>query len=136
MNVRQFFRPFARLFLLDLIKDKQARPVFFYSIFTIGVSSWFFHQFEGWGWLDATYFSVITMTTIGYGDLVPHTPAGKIMTIFLGLNGIVILLTLFDHIRRIRSHRERPALRKLARSVQAIKTEVGGADASEPPHID
>jgi hypothetical protein len=27
-----------------------------------------FHYQEGWGWLDAMYFCVTTLTTVGYGD--------------------------------------------------------------------
>ncbi len=45
---------------------------------------------------------VVTITTIGYGDLAPVTPLGKLVTIFYGLNGIIILLMVFDVIRHIR----------------------------------
>jgi voltage-gated potassium channel len=48
----------------------------------------FFHIVEGWGWLDAYFFTVVTISTVGYGNLVPATAAGKIATtalIFLGL---------------------------------------------------
>ena len=44
------------------------------------------------GWIDCLYFSTTTMTTVGYGDLTPHTDAGKMFTIvyiFLGV-GIVL----------------------------------------------
>ena len=54
----------------------------------------FFHQVEHWGWLDAFYFCTITLTTIGYGDLVPQTDAGKLFDIFYVLIGIGILATL------------------------------------------
>jgi len=33
---------------------------------------------EGMDLLDAAYFSVVSLTTVGYGDLHPHTPAGKV----------------------------------------------------------
>jgi hypothetical protein len=54
----------------------------------IFIMSWFIgtfliHRFEsaqGWSYFDAFYFTVITTATIGFGDLVPHTMAGKILT--------------------------------------------------------
>ena len=38
--------------------------------------------------LDSIYFVVVTVTTIGYGDLFPTTSAGKIFTIFFSFFGI------------------------------------------------
>ena len=52
------------------------------------VVSWFLgtfliHLFESeqnWSYFDAFYFTVITTATIGFGDLVPHSMAGKVLT--------------------------------------------------------
>ena len=43
---------------------------------------------EGWDYLDSLYFTVVTVTTIGYGDLAPQTDIGKIFTIFFSFLGI------------------------------------------------
>ena len=43
---------------------------------------------EGWEHLDSLYFTVVTVTTIGYGDVVPQTGIGKIFTIFFSFIGI------------------------------------------------
>jgi hypothetical protein len=88
--------------LLDLLRDKQARPVFIYVGSTIGVGAVIYHLIEGWNWLDSLYFVVITTTTIGYGDLTPTTSLGKFVTIFFALNGVAILVMLLDQIRRVR----------------------------------
>ena len=37
--------------------------------------------------LDAVYFSVATMTTVGYGDITPHSVAGKILVILMMMIG-------------------------------------------------
>ena len=43
------------------------------------------------GTLDSLYFTVITLTTVGYGDFSPQTPAGKIFTIIYILLGLGII---------------------------------------------
>jgi hypothetical protein len=51
----------------------------------------FYSVVEDWNPLDAFYFSVTTLTTVGLGDLAPKTAPGKLFTvlyIFVGL-GIV-----------------------------------------------
>jgi voltage-gated potassium channel len=52
-----------------------------------------YHFLEHLSWVDAYYFSVITLTTVGYGDIAPHTEAGKIFTTFYVVSGIGIITT-------------------------------------------
>ena len=40
---------------------------------------------------EAVYFSFITGLTVGYGDIVPHTTVGRIVSVALGF--VVILFT-------------------------------------------
>ena len=94
---------FLRTLFLDLLLDRRARPIFIYVALFIFVTAAVFHWLEGWSWLDSIYFVVITFTTIGYGDFAPTTPLTKLITIFVGLNGVAVLLMLFDEIRRVRA---------------------------------
>src|SRR4051812_39261181 len=48
----------------------------------------FYSLVEGWGLLDALYFCVMTLATIGYGDFSPKTALGKVFTSVYVLVGI------------------------------------------------
>jgi voltage-gated potassium channel len=92
----------GRTLFLDLLLDQRTRPLFTYAAIMLAIGTFLFHWLEGWGWLDSFYFVVITLTTIGYGDFSPTTPLTKLITIFYGLNGVILLLMLFDVVRQLR----------------------------------
>lgn len=58
----------------------------------------FYKLAEGWSILDALYFTVITLTTIGYGDLHPTTDVAKIFTIFFVIAGVGFILAFLNFI--------------------------------------
>jgi voltage-gated potassium channel len=49
----------------------------------------FYSVFEDASLLDGIYWSVVTATTLGYGDLSPHTVEGKVLT------SVLISVTVF-----------------------------------------
>lgn len=58
----------------------------------------FFHFVEDWSWLDSYFFTVVTLSTVGYGSLVPATALGKVGTtvlIFLGLGVFAVTIQQF-----------------------------------------
>lgn len=60
------------------------------------VGAVFYHYVEGLSVLDALYFSVTTLTTVGFGDISPQTAAGKIFTILYILGGISLMLAFLN----------------------------------------
>ena len=52
----------------------------------------FYHHVEKWRYLDAFYFVTATMTTIGYGDIVPKTDIGRVFTIFFAFASVGMAL--------------------------------------------
>lgn len=69
---------------------------------TLGTGTVFYHFIENWGWIDSLYFSVITLTTVGYGDFTPTTQLSKIFTIVYVMIGISIMLGFINLVARRR----------------------------------
>ena len=60
------------------------------TVMVVGTVS--YHYLEGWSYTDSFYFTGITMTTIGYGDLYPTSPMSKIFTVFFAFAGVGVSL--------------------------------------------
>ncbi|MGB5973272.1 MAG: potassium channel protein [Nodosilinea sp.] len=46
---------------------------------------------EGWSWLDATYMAVITLSTVGFGEINPLSQRGRLFTILLIMMGVGVI---------------------------------------------
>lgn len=66
----------------------------------ITLSTIAYHFIEGWSYFDSFYFSVITITTVGYGDMHPTTVSSKIITILLLFSGVGIGLYILSSFSR------------------------------------
>lgn len=69
-------------------RDPQFRSLSVLVVFTLLSGTLFYRAVEGWSTVDAFYFSVTTLTTVGLGDVAPTTTFGKLFTtvyIFAGL---------------------------------------------------
>lgn len=53
---------------------------------------------EGFPLTDALYLTIITVATVGYGDIVPATDGGKILTVVLVLVGVSFVMYMFGKI--------------------------------------
>lgn len=73
------------------------------TVATTLLSGTLFYRFaEDWSYLDALYFSVMTLSTIGYGDLAPTTALSKVFTIFYVFLGVGLLAALVTVVRAAR----------------------------------
>jgi len=97
------------------------------TMFTIIVAGTvFFHFVEGWTWLDSYFFTVITLSTVGYGSLVPATAIGKIATtvlIFAGLGVFAVAIQQFGAY----------TMRKREEHSEWLVAHMGGAEKPIPP---
>ena len=71
----------------------------------LGVGTIVYKGLEGWGWIDSFYFSVITLTTVGYGDLAPTSPESKLFTSLYLITGISLLGAALNETMKRRSRR-------------------------------
>jgi voltage-gated potassium channel len=46
---------------------------------------------EKWGVVDSLFMTVITLTTVGYGEIHPLTDMGRVFTIFLIISGVIVV---------------------------------------------
>ncbi|KAG0274984.1 hypothetical protein BGZ96_003999, partial [Linnemannia gamsii] len=56
---------------------------------------------EKWTFLDAMFFVMVTITTIGFGDKAPQTLGGRIFVVFYAAGGIVLLALAISAIRYV-----------------------------------
>lgn len=57
----------------------------------LGIGTTGYQMIEGWPWFDALYMTVITLTTVGYGETHPLSPQGQAFTMVLLLFGVFSL---------------------------------------------
>lgn len=72
------------------------------TIVTLGIGMLIFNTVEGWSLFDSFYFSVITLTTVGYGDIHPVTTLGKTLAMLYIFMGIGIIFGFVNAIAKTR----------------------------------
>ncbi|MFC4740487.1 potassium channel family protein [Flavobacterium ponti] len=101
--------------LISFIKDDEYRDLLFTTILIIVAGTLVYHFVEGWSYIDSLYFSVVTLTTIGFGDFAPKTDIGKLFTILYIIAGIGMILSFINTIQHhytYMKHKERREILK------------------------
>lgn len=84
------------------------RRIFYYTSFIaalVAASTLVYVNAEGWRTIDAFYFSIVTLATVGYGDHYPVTAFGKLFTSGYILFGVSAFLLLLNDISRYLHHK-------------------------------
>ncbi len=85
----------------------------------------FFHFVEGWNYIDAAYYTTVTITTVGYGDFVPQTNFGKMGAIILIFCGVSIAFYIITHLGTLRERTIDPVVQRrldILRNLTALQT--------------
>ena len=56
------------------------------AVMLVGMAG--FHFIEGWPWFDGFYMVLTTLTTIGYQEVHPLSPAGRVFNVFVIVAGV------------------------------------------------
>lgn len=57
-----------------------------------------YHQLEGWSWTDCVYFTVVSLLTVGFGDLVPTHNSTKVFTCCFAFVSIALITAALNYI--------------------------------------
>lgn len=78
--------------------DPAFRGLMHFAGLLLASGTFFYWRAEDWTPFEALYFSVITLTTVGYGDLAPSTGISRAFTIGYVLLGIGVIVAVATHI--------------------------------------
>lgn len=87
------FRGLARA-VAGVWRDPETKALPFVAAALVLTGTLFYWRFEDWTIVESLYFSIVTLTTVGYGDLSPTTAGTQIFTIFYILTGIGVFVAL------------------------------------------
>lgn len=93
--------------LTKAMRDSEFRNLALILVLLIASGTFFYSIVEGWRAIDALYFTIITLSTVGYGDLSPQTDIGKIFTIIYIFSGIGLFVAVVSHIAFHETHRRK-----------------------------
>jgi hypothetical protein len=83
-----------------VLRNEHTRAIGIVLLGLLATGTVFYSLVEGWDPLDALYFSVISLATVGYGDFTPRTDIGKVFTIFFVLAGVGVLVVFVSEVAR------------------------------------
>ena len=85
-----------------MLRDPAGRLVLIWAVAQILIGTLVFRWLEGWSTINALYFSVVTLATVGFGDLHPTTDIAKLFTIVYIVSGLGIIAAFISEITKQR----------------------------------
>ncbi|MCI5050802.1 MAG: potassium channel family protein [Candidatus Pacebacteria bacterium] len=73
-------------------ETKELISIIIALLFILFIGTFLFMWLEDWHFIDALYFATATLTTVGFGDVVPLTYTGKLFGVIYMWIGVTIAL--------------------------------------------
>ncbi len=77
--------------LRAMLRDPETKVLAVSALLVIAVGTVFYTWNEGWTPIQALYFCVVTLATVGYGDLHPTNEVSQLFTIIYILSSVGII---------------------------------------------
>jgi voltage-gated potassium channel len=88
--------------LRAMFRDPEGKVIAVWALSTLLIGTLVYMILEHWSPVDALYFSVVTLSTVGFGDLHPTTEAAKLFTVAYIMSGLGIIATFLSELPRYR----------------------------------
>jgi voltage-gated potassium channel len=75
----------------DMLKQAETRALLLLVGLVVIVGVVFYVNVEHWSFINAVYFCVVTLGTVGYGDITPTTDLGKLFTVAYIVVGLGVI---------------------------------------------
>lgn len=109
--------------------QKQHILVAFASIFAlISIGTLCYEVLEDWSFIQSFYFSVVTLATVGYGDLHPTNDISRLFTAFYVLIGVSIAVSSLTIIATDRINQAAYRVKKLNKFIRKEKDSYAESD--------
>jgi len=111
-------------------RDPEGKVLLAGAATMVAVGTVVYHVLEGWSFLDSLYFSVVTLATVGFGDLTPTTDLAKLFTVGYITVGIGIVAAFASELTKFRRAERMGETLRVAALAGA---EQGGSDGPDEP---
>ncbi len=91
------FRGLARA-IAAVWRDPETRALPAVAAALVVTGTLFYWRFEDWTVVEAFYFCIVTLTTVGFGDLSPTTAGTQLFTVVYILTGFGVLVALLTSV--------------------------------------
>ncbi len=89
--------------LRAMFRDPTGKVILVWALAQVLIGTVVYRWLEGWSLVDALYFSVVTLATVGFGDLHPTTDVAKLFTVLYIVSGLGVIAAFITELTKHRA---------------------------------